>query len=299
MQKKQFDLHLHTYYSDGKESPLSVLKMVKKAGLSLVSLTDHNSLSHILEAKKIAGRLRLNLISGIELSCIYQNKHLHLLGYAFDAKDGELKKVVHKIQARRKKGILKIAKKLRDLGFDIQNKELAALPAEYYGLAHIIRILQKKPRENRRILNEVGSSDIYAIINHYFAEAKEAYVPEDYLPAVKMIKLIRASGGFVSIAHPGSHLSYPEDGIIASLKACGLEAIEVFTPKHNWDQVVHYEMLAKKLKLTVTAGSNYHEDFHQQDIPIVTPLGFLKTPPEVLDNLLDFLKKRTGYKLLY
>lgn len=289
--KKQFDLHLHTNFSDGRESPKKVLSRAKKAGLSLVSITDHNSITHIEEEIEFARSLKLNTLPGVELSAIYQNRHLHLLGYGFK-KTKALQSTLKQVQQKRKAGVLKIAAKLRHFGFEIEDKELTDLPTEYLGLAHIIRILLQKPAEKIRILKEAGSADIFAIINHYFSQAKEAYVPEDYLPAVRMIKLIRAQGGFVSLAHPGSHLGYHEDYIVHQLAACGLEAIEVFTPKHNWDQIIHYEMLAKKLNLVITAGSNYHEDFHQQDIPVVTPIGFLKTPARIFDDFMKFAKKK-------
>jgi predicted metal-dependent phosphoesterase TrpH len=224
---------------------------------------------------------------------------VHILGYGFNPKNSELKTILSNIQAKRRKGIFIITKKLRDLGFDINDSELQALPTEYYGLTHIIHALLKKPAEKKRILKEVGSADLFAIINHYFSHAQEAYVPEDYMPAVKMIKLIKQAGGITSMAHPGSHLRYHEDNLIEALAACGLNGLEVFTPKHNWDQIIHYEVLARRLKMTITVGSNYHEDFQQHDIPVVTPIGFLKTPPQIFDEFLSYLTKHTAFRLKF
>lgn len=299
MYGKQLDLHLHTHYSDGKDSPEQVLTRAKSAGLKLVSIVDHNTCSHIGEELDLADRLNLNFLPGVEFSAIYEDRHIHLLGYAFDHKDRELKKMLSEIQERRRRGIFLTTKKLRRLGFDITDPELRILPTEYYGLTHIIHALLNKPAEKTRILKEVGSADLFAIINHYFAQAREAYVPEDYLPAVKVIKLVKRCGGIVSIAHPGSHLSYKEDPLIERLAACGLDAVEVFTPKHNWDQIVHYEVLARRLKMTTTVGSNYHEDFHEHDIPIVTPIGFLKTPPGIYDAFAEYLQAHTAFRLKY
>jgi predicted metal-dependent phosphoesterase TrpH len=299
MPKKQFDLHLHTNYSDGKDTPAVVLKRAKQAGLGLTSITDHNTITHCNEELILADKYRVNFLPGIELSVIYEGVHLHLLGYGFNLKNRELGRVVGAMQKKRRTGIFLIAKKLRALGFDVQDGELKNLPAEYFGLAHIIHILLNKPSEKKRIITEVGSADIFAIIKYYFAQAQEAYVPEDYLPAVKMIKLIKSAGGIISIAHPGSHLRFRQDVLISQLAACGLDALEVFTPKHNWDQIVHYQILAKKLKLGVTVGSNYHEDFQQHDIPVITPIGFMKTPTEVFDNFIHFLYSKTKFRLKY
>ena len=299
MSKNQFDLHLHTYYSDGVNAPEDLLRRIKKQNLALASFTDHNSIRHIRQEILLAKKLKVNFLPGIEISVVYEGRHLHLLGYNFDYKNPELEKIIFELGAKRRAGIFKVAAKLRNLGFDIQNSELKKLRAEYFGLSHIIHILLKKPQERKRIIKEAGSADIFAIINFYFTEAGDAYVPEGYLPAVKMIKLIKATGGFTSLAHPGSHLRLYEDGLIAKLAAGGLDGLEVFTPKHNWDQIIHYEVLAKKLRLAVTAGSNYHEDFHQHDIPIVTPLGFLKTPPKVYAAFLQYLQEHTNFKPIY
>ncbi|MCL5435775.1 MAG: PHP domain-containing protein [Patescibacteria group bacterium] len=299
MYEKQFDLHLHTYYSDGKDSPKMVLVRAKENNLKLVSIVDHNTCSHIPEELEIADRLNLNLLPGVEFSAVYEGHHIHLLGYGFDYKNRELRTMLSEIKGRRRQGIFLITKKLRQLGFDIADSQLRALPTEYYGLTHIIHALLNKPAEKQRILKEVGSADLFAIINHYFSQAREAYVPEDYLPAVKVIKLVKSCGGIISIAHPGSHLSYKEDLLIEQLAACGLDAIEVFTPKHNWDQIVHYEVLAERLQMTITVGSNYHEDFHEHDIPIVTPLGFLKTPPAIYDAFAEYLKNHTTFRIKY
>ena len=62
MLKKQLDLHLHSYYSDGKDSPQTIFKRAKQARLSLISITDHNSISHIAEEKKLSVTYSLNFL---------------------------------------------------------------------------------------------------------------------------------------------------------------------------------------------------------------------------------------------
>ena len=299
MRKKQFDLHLHTYYSDGKDSPRKIFQLAKNAGLRLISITDHNSIGHVREEEALARKFRINYLPGVELSCKYEGRHIHLAGYGFNPNSGVLATTLQKIQRGRRKGILQVVSKLRKSGFHITSPEILGLKAEYYGLAHIIGLLMKKRNDRRRILSEVGSTDIFAIINHYFSAASDAYVPERYLPAVSAIKLIRRAGGIVALAHPGAHLRYQDDRLVAQLKKAGLECLEGFTPKHNWDQVVHYEMLAKKLNLIITAGSNFHEDFHQNDIPIVTPIGFMKTPGRIFDKFNSYARRKLGFRLQY
>lgn len=292
MQQTQFDLHLHSYLSDGKESPDTVLRRAKKAGLSLVSLTDHNTVTDVSSEAALARNLKLGFLSGVELSCELRGLHIHLLGYGFNPSDKRLRAALARIQRKRRAGILSMIGKLQRAGFAIAPRQLAALPTEYPGLVHVLHLLNQRAANRRKILHEARTDDLFPVINYYFSPNGIAYMPEPYFEAEAAIKLIHAAGGIAALAHPGSHLSYKQDNIIAALARHGLDGLEVFTPKHNWDDVIHYEMLARKLKLAVTAGSNYHEDFHRQDISTITPIGFLKAPAAIYQEFITYLQKR-------
>ena len=41
--KKYCDLHLHSYYSDGTCSPAEIVSKARELGLSVIALTDHNT----------------------------------------------------------------------------------------------------------------------------------------------------------------------------------------------------------------------------------------------------------------
>lgn len=82
-QKKQFDLHLHSYYSDGNNSPEQILRRAKRAGLSIVAITDHNTLEHIQKTAKIAKKLRLKNIPGAEIGLNFKGKKFAFFGLLF------------------------------------------------------------------------------------------------------------------------------------------------------------------------------------------------------------------------
>ena len=42
-----FDLHSHSVYSDGTETPSKVVDIAKESGLSLFALTDHDSIAGV------------------------------------------------------------------------------------------------------------------------------------------------------------------------------------------------------------------------------------------------------------
>ncbi|MDY5465173.1 MAG: PHP domain-containing protein, partial [Megasphaera elsdenii] len=82
------DLHMHTKYSmDGQFEPADLMRQCAQAGVTTVAVTDHDSVRAIPEARDEAARLGLNLVPGIEISCQYEGKNFHLLGYGIHAED--------------------------------------------------------------------------------------------------------------------------------------------------------------------------------------------------------------------
>jgi len=81
------DLHNHSYYSDGVLSPTEVVKLAHQAGCDLFSLTDHDTTDGIAEAQLEADSLNLNLVNGVEISALWQNMAIHILGLGIDIKN--------------------------------------------------------------------------------------------------------------------------------------------------------------------------------------------------------------------
>jgi len=219
-----------------------------------------------------------------------------LLGYCFNEKNSKLKRTLRQAQLTRKQDIKKIVKKLQKLGFLISNKQVFKYRADYLGLHHIVKALRSKKKNLKKIRREVGKLGVFDIVNSYLEFGRPAYIKERLMPTVKMIKLIKKAGGITALAHPGFHLSFSDDDIIKKLKSQGLDALEVFTPKHNWEQIEHYEILAKKLGLVITAGSDYHYDTHKAHIPLGNPVGVLNLPTSLRSDFINFLNKKTGCK---
>ena len=92
----RIDLHTHSTVSDGTLSPAGVMEAAAAAGLDVVALTDHDTLRGWLAAAQAAGRLGLEFVPGVEMSCRWYEVEpaipLHLLGYYVDAarKSGSL-----------------------------------------------------------------------------------------------------------------------------------------------------------------------------------------------------------------
>ena len=84
------DLHNHSYYSDGVLSPTEVVRFASQAGCDLFSLTDHDTTEGIAEAQFEADALNLNLINGVEISALWRNMAIHILGLGVDINNDTL-----------------------------------------------------------------------------------------------------------------------------------------------------------------------------------------------------------------
>ena len=78
------DLHNHSYYSDGVLSPSEVVRLAKKEGCDVFALTDHDTTDGLIEAQQQADESDLKLIHGVEISAMWSNMTVHILGLGVD-----------------------------------------------------------------------------------------------------------------------------------------------------------------------------------------------------------------------
>ena len=77
------DLHIHTKFSDdGEFSPEEIIRQCEACGMEWIAVTDHNCVRGVAEALKAAVKVRV--IQGVELDCVYRGQNFHLLGYGID-----------------------------------------------------------------------------------------------------------------------------------------------------------------------------------------------------------------------
>jgi len=86
------DLHNHSYYSDGVFSPTEVVRFADDAGCDLFALTDHDTTDGLAEAQQMADKLSVNLVSGVEISALWRNMTIHILGLGIQINNDILQK---------------------------------------------------------------------------------------------------------------------------------------------------------------------------------------------------------------
>ena len=109
------DLHAHTRHSDGTNSPSEVVYYYKRAGVRLMSVTDHDTLSANKEAAQKAAEAGILYVNGVEIST-KEHDHLHFLGFNVDPENKLLQEFLEFNRSQRNERVKGIIKQLRDAG---------------------------------------------------------------------------------------------------------------------------------------------------------------------------------------
>lgn len=296
--KKYCDLHIHSSRSDGGLLPAEILVMAKKIGLKAIAITDHNTVEGVKEAQKEARAFGIKVLPGVELDTTYKGYDFHILGYGMDLENKKFKETLRKIGRERKNREMEMARKMKNLGFKINLKKLndqalISVLAKY----HIAWLLMKEPKNRIKVYQEVGPyPTIHEIIARYLKRGCPAYVPKKDLKPEEIIQLIKVAGGIPVLAHPGLihpdwKITYNNDTILVELVKKGIEGFEIYTPKNTPVERAHYRALAKKLKILITGGSDFHGGIFEGVWPDENRERGFKVSYQVYENLLKALKK--------
>ena len=293
--QKFIDLHIHSVYSDWIFELNKIIEKLKQENITTISLTDHNTISGNEKMIELGKKNKIKVIPGIEFYTFFQNKKLHLLGYNFDLKNKELNNLLSQTQKRHYDWAIETLKKMEQIGFKIDFKQLNKFKSTYFGFIHLKNILTQYPQNKKKIIGDlklkeraeqmkikkIPEPNLFEVINFYFTKNKIAFVPNEHLKISTplAIEIILKAGGIPVLAHPGQQLSYQDDQIIFQLKQKGLQGIEVITPYHTWHQIEHYQKMANNLNLIITFGSDFHGDlidFSLKNQPIKNQWSYFK-----------------------
>ena len=84
------DLHLHTTASDGRCTPRELVERVASSGVSMMAVTDHDTVAAVAEVRAVALDSGMQAISGVEITAVEEGLDIHMLGYLFDPLDETL-----------------------------------------------------------------------------------------------------------------------------------------------------------------------------------------------------------------
>lgn len=240
------DLHIHTTASDGLMSPDEVVRWSSLKRLAAIGITDHDTVKGISPAKDASSKYGVEIVPGIELSTLFEDEEIHVLGYYIDYNAAWFLDILEKIQNSRYERAEKIVRKLNDLGIDITPEQVKIIAGDgAIGRPHIARAM----------IDKGYISNIKEAFKGYIGKGCPAYVERYKLSSEEAIDIIKRIGGISVLAHPGLIRNKANIGKIIDL---GIEGIEVYHSKHDDDTIRNSLAIANSRKLLVTGGSDCH-----------------------------------------
>ena len=243
------DLHLHTTASDGRLRPSELVRQSLAAGLTVISITDHDTVGGLEEGRRAANEAGIRLVNGIEITAIERGKDVHVLGYFFDSRSSALLKFLEGQRQDRIRRIREMAARLQQLGCPVEIDSVieSVPPGGSLG----------RPALADALVAAGHATDRRDAFDRLLGYGCPAYVPRPGPTLATVVERIRTAGGIASLAHPGL-TAMDED--IPRFVAAGLSALEARHSDHGADTEQWYRHLAAALGLVVTGGSDFHAD---------------------------------------
>jgi predicted metal-dependent phosphoesterase TrpH len=272
------DLHTHTTFSDGSETPSQLVEEAAAKGLTAVAVTDHDTVDGLPEAIAAGERLGVEVIPGVEINLEHDRVTMDMLGYFLaGAPTDELQRELAELRVYREERNLRMVARLAELGFPLDPADLAAA-AENGAVG--------RPHIGEAMMRRGYVSSITEAFELYLRRGAPAWVDRRRLALGRALKLLRASGAVPVLAHPGIIRTDAAglNHIVRDAARAGLAGIECYYPLHDADTVARCLGLARKYALVPTGGSDYHGTVKPKARLGVGSLGE-PVPDEVLADL--------------
>jgi hypothetical protein len=244
------ELQSHSTVSDGQLAPAEVVAEAAQAGVTTLALTDHDAIAGVAEAAEAAGKLGVELVPAIEMSCVHEYaEDLHVCGYWIDL--GAIAAACERAQQERVNRAGEIVEKLREEGFELTLEDAVreAGDALSIGRPHIARAAG-------------ATGDLGPFFEQYLVPGAKAFVPRRWPTAEQAVQTIKEAGGVAVVAHPYWDISDPAE-VEELIRALDVDGVEAFYPTHSKEQTEHLLKLCDELDLIPTASSDYHGPTHK------------------------------------
>lgn len=253
MRAVEADLHAHTTASDGSEAPAAVVARARAAGLAVLAITDHDSVSGVAEAVAAArDRGGPAIVAGVELSSRLRSGDVHVLGFFVPYDDPRFWECLAERQAGRVAAARESVRRLQALGVRITFEDVEReAGGGVVGRPHIARAMVRAGAV--KTIEE-------AFTPRFIGSGGAAHVPTRPEPPEAAVRVLREFGAAPAVAHPGAFA--PGDSLVeadlAALVRAGLVGLEVFHPAHDQGLRTYYGGIAARLGLVATGGSDWH-----------------------------------------
>ena len=300
------DLHTHSSFSDGSDTPSELAQKAHDIGLTAIALTDHDTTASHDEMAQACERLGIEQVTGVEVS-LRENefptsrdgqrtpRNVHMLGYFLPLDPTHpLQLKLAELRGDREVRNALLVEALQARGFERLNFDyLVGLAGkrESIGRPHFARAMFELHPE---IVGERTDESWNRLFVQWLGTGGLAYIPKTSIPLEEFIDSAKGSGAVFSIAHPlvnyldnatASSVESTMPRVMASLRERGVRAIEAYYGSSDASMRALMVKLTRDAGMIPTGGSDYHGSY-KEDIALgFGRTGDLRVPDEVLDEL--------------
>jgi predicted metal-dependent phosphoesterase TrpH len=272
------DLHIHSNYSDGKFNPEELVRKANELGLTIISISDHDSVDGIPAAVSAARSYPgFKLIPGVEISTDVPHGEIHVLGYFIDYTSPELLETLRRMRSSRMERARRMVTKLAGLGVNIEWARVQQIAqGSSVGRPHIARAMQEKGY----------ISSFKEAFAKYIGRDGPAYVEREKMTPAEAVKLILKTGGLPVFAHPITFRGY--ETMVIDLATVGMVGLEAYYNNSTAEDIRKVLALSDKYNLIPTGGSDYH-GIEPDEVPI----GGVEVPLSSAERLIALAGQRS------
>lgn len=278
------DLHCHSTFSDGTDTPEQLLQQAQELGLKAIALTDHNTVAGLPDFLEAAKRYDVQAVAGTEFSTVWQGIELHILGLFLKPEDFE-----------------EVTQKLEDYNRRKEQSNIDLIRALDAGGYHLDYEKIKGATPNGQVNRALIAAELTLL--GYTESNQEAfkklldprcgfYIPPQRFTPVEIISFIKSLGAVAVWAHPLLSLDPRQaEAFLQETQGCGLDGMEVYYSTYDEQTTKTALSLADRFGLCYSGGSDYHGG-NKPHIRMGTGKGNLCIPQE----LVAALKEKCGAK---
>ncbi|MGO1749110.1 MAG: PHP domain-containing protein [Marinobacter sp.] len=276
------DLHCHSTASDGALTPTELLVRAAEKNVTHLALTDHDTVNGLEEAQTAATANGVVLIPGIELSCLWRSRTIHIVGLDFDTDDREFRAALERQHQNRWARAAMITDRLSKLAIpDLLERATAEAGGDVPGRPHFARVMVEAG-----IVKNAAQA-----FKRYLGAGKVGDVKAFWPELEEVVQWLNSAGGLAVLAHPRKYqlTATKLRELTADFRRAGGRAIEVSTSGQSSGDLGFLTELCMREKLLASQGS----DFHFSGAPWCE-LGRIMKMPDGLEPVWHHFKQVPG-----
>ena len=268
--RHRIDLHTHTTASDGQDTPAELVNFAVQQGVSILGVTDHDTVDAIPDLKAEADKAGITLIPGVELSTTVDFAEVHVLGYFVNIEDPDFTGALDALARNRVDRIARIIEKVKAIGYDIDGDSIIA-QADFGSIG--------RPHVARALMDIGAVKDVGEAFDRFLKAGRPGYVPRDPFSPEDAVQLLVKNRAVPVLAHPFSTRDI--EGTVKRLAPVGLKGLETYYAEYSPAEHQQIRAIADEWELIPTGGSDYHGvGFREGRV-----LGSSPVPDEVAERL--------------